>query len=213
MSLRALGRALPLLLGVSLMAWAGPQVAAAQDAVKPAREQRARGSKRARESAMSGSKRALARASETNESRKKRTREGGARGRRARGTGAAEGAPDAATPETGARTEGAARSPQPPARRGEVSARSEGGSSARANERNAEAARAAAAGVDAEIVKEGDTSVKVMKFEGLGIEGRLKSPQLVYFVERTRAEFDHPTLPHRSFMPELERTTAREPMR
>lgn len=74
-------------------------------------------------------------------------------------------------------------------------------------------AQAAAAGADAEIVKEGDTSVKVMKFTGLGIEGRLKSPQLVYFVQRVRAEFERPELPHRSFMPELERTTAREPVR
>lgn len=77
----------------------------------------------------------------------------------------------------------------------------------------AEAAQTAAAGVDAEIVKDGETSVKVMKFSGLGIEGRLKSPQLVYFVQRVRAEFERPALPHRSFMPELERTTAREPIR
>jgi hypothetical protein len=77
----------------------------------------------------------------------------------------------------------------------------------------AAAAQAAAAGADAEIVKEGDTSVKVMKFTGLGIEGRLKSPQLVYFVQRVRAEFERPELPHRSFMPELDRTTAREPVR
>lgn len=82
-------------------------------------------------------------------------------------------------------------------------------------ERTAAAAarEATAAGVDAEIVKDGDTSVKVMKFSGLGIEGRLKSPQLVYFVQRVRAEFERPSLPHRSFMPELERTTAREPVR
>jgi hypothetical protein len=77
----------------------------------------------------------------------------------------------------------------------------------------AEAAKAAASGVNAEIVKEGDTSVKVMKFEGLGIEGRLKSPQLVYFVQRVRAEFDRPTLAHRSFMPELQSASEREPMR
>jgi hypothetical protein len=55
--------------------------------------------------------------------------------------------------------------------------------------------------------------VKVMEFTGLGIEGRLKSPQLVYFVQRVRAEFDRPLLPHRSFMPELAASTAREPVR
>jgi hypothetical protein len=78
-----------------------------------------------------------------------------------------------------------------------------------------EAARAAAqdsaAGVDSQIVKDGDTSVKVMSFTGLDIEGRLRSPQLLYFVNRVHAEFERPKLPHRSFMPELERSTRRDP--
>jgi hypothetical protein len=74
-------------------------------------------------------------------------------------------------------------------------------------------ARDAAQGANAQIVKEGDTSVKVMQFSGLDIEGRLKSPQLLYFVSRVHAEFDRPKLPHRSFMPELERSTAEEPVR
>ena len=77
----------------------------------------------------------------------------------------------------------------------------------------AASAQAAASGVNAQIVKEGDTSVKVMEFTGLGIEGRLKSPQLLYFVQRVRAEFERPLLPHRSFMPELEASTGREPVR
>ena len=75
------------------------------------------------------------------------------------------------------------------------------------------AARDAAQGANAEIVKEGDTSVKVMQFTGLDIEGRLKSPQLLYFVSRVHAEFDRPKLPHRSFLPELERSTEQEPVR
>ncbi|MDB4972054.1 MAG: hypothetical protein JWN48_395 [Myxococcaceae bacterium] len=87
-------------------------------------------------------------------------------------------------------------------------ARTEAGPSAAA-----QAAQAAASGVNAQIVREGDTSVKMMEFTGLGIEGRLKSPQLVYFVQRVRAEFERPELPHRSFMPELESTAAREPLR
>jgi hypothetical protein len=74
-------------------------------------------------------------------------------------------------------------------------------------------ARDAAQGANAQIVKEGDTSVKVMQFTGLDIEGRLKSPQLLYFVSRVHAEFDRPKLPHRSFMPELQRSTAEEPIR
>jgi len=75
------------------------------------------------------------------------------------------------------------------------------------------AAQEAAQGANAEIVKEGDTSVKVMKFTGIDIEGRLKSPQLLYFVSRVHAEFDRPKLPHRSFMPELSRSTQQEPVR
>jgi hypothetical protein len=75
------------------------------------------------------------------------------------------------------------------------------------------AAQEAAQGANAEIVKEGDTSVKVMKFTGIDIEGRLKSPQLLYFVSRVHAEFDRPKLPHRSFMPELSRSTEQEPVR
>ncbi len=74
------------------------------------------------------------------------------------------------------------------------------------------AAESAAQGVDSEVVKEGDTSVKVMRFSGLDVEGRLKSPQLLYFVNRVRAEFDRPKLPHRSFMPELDRSTKRDPL-
>lgn len=75
------------------------------------------------------------------------------------------------------------------------------------------AAQDAAQGVNAQIVKEGDTSVKMMTFTGLDIEGRLKSPQLLYFVNRVHAEFDRPKLPHRSFMPELRRSSEREPLR
>lgn len=60
---------------------------------------------------------------------------------------------------------------------------------------------------DTREVNEGDSKVKVFRFSGLDISGRLKSPQLLYFLNRLRAEFDRPKLPHRSFMPELERST------
>jgi len=78
--------------------------------------------------------------------------------------------------------------------------------------RAAASAAAGNANVDSEVVKEGDTSVKVMRFSGLDLEGRLKSPQLLYFVNRVRAEFERPRLPHRSFMPELDRSTRRDPL-
>lgn len=55
--------------------------------------------------------------------------------------------------------------------------------------------------------EEGGTKVKVLEFTGLDVSGRLKSPQLLYFLNRVRAEFDRPRLPHRSFIGEMERST------
>jgi len=63
------------------------------------------------------------------------------------------------------------------------------------------------ADAEASIVVEGGEKVKVYRFSGLDISGRLKSPQLLYFLNRLRAEFDRPRLPHRSFVPELVRST------
>lgn len=68
-------------------------------------------------------------------------------------------------------------------------------------------APAAAAALPADVHTEGDTQVKVMEFSGLDIEGQLKTPQMLYFLNRMRAEFGRPRLPHRSFMPELEQST------
>jgi len=62
-------------------------------------------------------------------------------------------------------------------------------------------------GAEADVLEEGGEKVKVFRFGGLDISGRLKSPQLLYFLNRLRAEFDRPKLPHRSFMPELVRST------
>ncbi len=45
--------------------------------------------------------------------------------------------------------------------------------------------------------------VKTYKFKAVEVEGRLKSPQIIYFLRRVRAEFDAGLLGHRSFMPEL----------
>jgi hypothetical protein len=64
-----------------------------------------------------------------------------------------------------------------------------------------------AAADDEDVRKEGGTEVKTVEFTGLDIEGQLKTPQMLYFLNRLRAEFDRPRLPHRSFMPELSRST------
>jgi hypothetical protein len=56
----------------------------------------------------------------------------------------------------------------------------------------------------------GDAGVKTYKFGPVDVEGRLKSPQIVYFLRRVRAEFAAGQLGHRSFLGEL-RDTRRNP--
>jgi hypothetical protein len=51
-----------------------------------------------------------------------------------------------------------------------------------------------------------DGGAKVFRFGEVEIEGRLRSPQLVYFLRRVRAEFAAGDLGHRSFMRELSDT-------
>jgi hypothetical protein len=51
-----------------------------------------------------------------------------------------------------------------------------------------------------------DGGTQIFKFKELDIEGRLKSPQLVYFLRRVRAEFAAGDLGHRTFMRELSDT-------
>jgi hypothetical protein len=51
-----------------------------------------------------------------------------------------------------------------------------------------------------------DGGAKVFRFGEIEIEGRLKSPQLVYFLRRVRAEFAAGDLGHRTFMRELSDT-------
>ena len=62
-----------------------------------------------------------------------------------------------------------------------------------------------------EVRKEDGGEVKVVEFSGLDIEGQLKTPQMLYFLNRLRAEFGRPRLPHRSFMPELQRSAHGDP--
>ncbi len=57
--------------------------------------------------------------------------------------------------------------------------------------------------VKTEADKEG---VKTYKFGAVEVEGRLRSPQLIYFLRRVRAEFDASDLGHRSFLRELSET-------
>jgi hypothetical protein len=51
-----------------------------------------------------------------------------------------------------------------------------------------------------------DGGTRVYRFSELEIEGNLKSPQLVYFLRRVRAEFAAGDLGHRSFLREMSET-------
>jgi hypothetical protein len=69
-------------------------------------------------------------------------------------------------------------------------------------------AAASAVASDAGVVeaKTLDGGTQVFRFKELDIEGRLKSPQLVYFLRRVRAEFAAGDLGHRSFLREMSET-------
>jgi hypothetical protein len=65
-----------------------------------------------------------------------------------------------------------------------------------------------AASADAGVIESRtlDGGTRVFKFTELDIEGRLKSPQLVYFLRRVRAEFAAGDFGHRTFMREMSET-------
>jgi hypothetical protein len=54
--------------------------------------------------------------------------------------------------------------------------------------------------------QEGPEGVKTYEFSAIEVEGRLTSPQILYFLRRVRAEFDAGGLGHRSFLGELRDT-------
>ena len=61
----------------------------------------------------------------------------------------------------------------------------------------------------AEPAQQGATGTKQKNytFTGLDIDGKLKTPQLLYFLNRMKSEFDTTTPDKRSFIPELKRST------
>ena len=67
-------------------------------------------------------------------------------------------------------------------------------------------AEAAAGGPDVVKTEETKTGVKTYEFGATEVEGRLRSPQIIYFLRRVRAEFEAGDLGHRSFMRELAET-------
>jgi hypothetical protein len=57
-----------------------------------------------------------------------------------------------------------------------------------------------------DATKPAPAKVKTYNFGGLDVEGRLKTPQLLYFLNRMKSEFDTTTPDKRSFLPELQRS-------
>jgi hypothetical protein len=55
-------------------------------------------------------------------------------------------------------------------------------------------------------IEEAEKGVKSYTFGAEEVEGRLRSPQILYFLRRVRAEFDAEALGHRSFLLELSDT-------
>ena len=67
---------------------------------------------------------------------------------------------------------------------------------------------ASATALDAGVlsVKVADGGATTIQFGEVDIEGRLKSPSLIYFMRRVRAEFAAGDLGHRSFLREISET-------
>jgi hypothetical protein len=58
-----------------------------------------------------------------------------------------------------------------------------------------------------------DDEIKSYKFKEIDIEARQKSPAIIYFLRRVRAEFEAGALGHRSFFRELSDTRRDEAFR
>ena len=58
--------------------------------------------------------------------------------------------------------------------------------------------------------KKAKTRVKTFDFTGLDLAGRLRTPQLIYFLDRAAQELELASLERRSFIPELEKSVDEE---
>ena len=61
-----------------------------------------------------------------------------------------------------------------------------------------------------EVTTKGKGKTKVFDFTGLELGGRLRTPQLLYFLDRAEQELDRAALEKRSFIPEMARSMEEE---
>lgn len=81
---------------------------------------------------------------------------------------------------------------------------------ARASHARALHARASHSGAKAKEPRAKHDKTQVFNFEGLNIAGRLRTPELMYFLERARDELRRASLKRRSFIPEMVRSVDQE---
>ena len=62
----------------------------------------------------------------------------------------------------------------------------------------------------AETAKKGAVKEQNFNFDGLGLNGRSRSPQLLYFLERANEELERASLEKRSFIPSMMKTVEEE---
>ena len=60
------------------------------------------------------------------------------------------------------------------------------------------------------VTKKGKAKTQVFDFTGLQLGGRLRTPQLLYFLDRAEQELDRAALEKRSFIPEMTRSMEEE---
>jgi hypothetical protein len=58
--------------------------------------------------------------------------------------------------------------------------------------------------------RKGPVKEQNFNFDGLGLNGRSRSPQLLYFLERANEELERASLEKRSFIPHMVRTVEEE---
>lgn len=116
-------------------------------------------------------------------------------------------APSAAVAERRVPAPAPARGPGGATRRTEAAATaSTSGAASSGDTAGGDTAEGTSAGAGAPPAVVRTAKTKVYTFGAMDVEGKLKTPQLLYFLNRVKLELEMSAPDHRSFMKELERT-------